>query len=94
MEYLRKISEYRIPTKLDMQPYNTFWIYQGKDGLSEVYIQRGKKKTKWEFVGVEIGKHLEEFWRDDEEFLTKVRYVFNLDDEEVEHLKQRMYYSH
>lgn len=66
MQYLKKITDYKTPTKRDKLAYNTLWVCPYQNGFLEVFIQKNKDKNKpkWELLGYEIQQGMEQFWNE------------------------------
>ena len=96
MQYLKKITMYEQPTKADTLAYNTLWIRPQDNGFNEIFIQKNKNshKPKWELLGYEIATEIEGFWKDEDLFIKQAQYLLDLDDDEVENLKERMPHTH
>lgn len=96
MEYVKRITDYGIPTKKDTLPYNTLWVCKHSDGLNELFIQKNKNhhRPSWQNLGYEITQQIEQFWADEDSFIKQAQFLFGLDDQEVEELKARMPHNH
>lgn len=96
MKYLKKVVDSKAPNRNDTLSYNTLWIREYRQGLNEIFIQKSKNRNypRWEFIGVEVTKHIEEFWKDESSFVKQATYLFDLDDHELEVLTSRIPQAH